>query len=490
MTDPALDPVTAVAPPTQGTRDLASLLAAGCRFGTVYADPPWRYRNTRARGAAERHYPTMAVQEIAALPVRELAARDAHLWLWATNAFLFEAPKVFEAWGFEYKSVFVWCKPQMGLGNYWRVSHELLLLGVRGGCPVRRRNLRSWGIFARGPHSQKPEPVRRMVERASPGPRLELFARKVAPGWVAWGNEVPVIEVDSMGKSIRLGSRTFRVLFPDLLRPLNAAEREGLMKDIAGRGVVAPVIVDARDGVIDGLNRLELAAELGIDVADIPFRVMDLTRLEEKRALALALNEHRRHLTAEELQELRRQRVQRVAEARRNGQSYRAIADQENVSESQVRQDVAAATAQGCAVDPAGGTVTGRDGKRRPAYRDRNGGGPPAVSREPAPGKNPDEPEVLGTPGFDLCTEAGRLYQLLCRRRDGWPEKARPQFLSVLRGIVEQLDAEEKAARGAAADPNPAPLGAEWEKCRAQVEANEATCREAEAGTLAGEALA
>jgi N6-adenosine-specific RNA methylase IME4 len=170
--------------------DLQALAASGSRFGTVYADPPWPYGNQATRASTGRHYRTMAVEDIAALPVRPLTAEDAHLHLWTTNAFLFECPRILEAWGFVYKSMFVWCKPQMGIGNYWRVSHEFLVLGVRGKPTFRDRSLRSWAMLGRDKHSSKPEQVRLMIEKASPPPYLELFGRRAAQGWTVWGDEI------------------------------------------------------------------------------------------------------------------------------------------------------------------------------------------------------------------------------------------------------------------------------------------------------------
>lgn len=135
---------------TQADLDaLANTVDAGDHpgFGTVYADPPWRYGNQGTRGATGDHYPGMSVDEICALPVAKLAASNAHIHLWTTNAFLFEAHRVMSAWGFEYKSCYVWVKPQIGMGNYWRVSHEFMLFGVRGSLPFADRTLRSWGEF-------------------------------------------------------------------------------------------------------------------------------------------------------------------------------------------------------------------------------------------------------------------------------------------------------------------------------------------------------
>jgi N6-adenosine-specific RNA methylase IME4 len=170
--------------------DLASLGAAGKTFGTLYADPPWAYGNQATRAATDNHYETMTVDQILALPVGPLAAPQSHLHLWTTNAFLFECPRILEAWGFEYKGVFVWVKPQIGLGNYWRVAHEFLVLGVRGGLTFDNHAARSWLEIDRGTHSAKPEQVRHLIESVSPGPRLELFGRCAAPGWTVWGNEV------------------------------------------------------------------------------------------------------------------------------------------------------------------------------------------------------------------------------------------------------------------------------------------------------------
>jgi N6-adenosine-specific RNA methylase IME4 len=171
--------------------DLTALAEAGQRFGTIYADPPWQYGNQATRASTDNHYETMTVDEICALPVEPLAAERAHLHLWTTNAFLFDAKRVIEAWGFEYRSCFVWCKPQMGIGNYWRVSHEFLLLGVRGDAVTfQDKTLMSWESIERGQHSKKPEAVRRKIEAASMTPRLELFARETTEGWAAWGDQV------------------------------------------------------------------------------------------------------------------------------------------------------------------------------------------------------------------------------------------------------------------------------------------------------------
>ncbi len=176
--------------PTCTLDDLGKFIEAGQQFGTIYADPPWLYGNQATRAATGNHYGGMTLEEIAAMPVAQLTASNAHLHLWTTNAFLFDARAIMEAWGFTYKSCFVWVKPQMGIGNYWRVSHEFLLFGLKGDAPFRDRGLMSWLEAERGKHSAKPEVVRGLIQRASPGPYLELFGRKAVEGWAVYGNEV------------------------------------------------------------------------------------------------------------------------------------------------------------------------------------------------------------------------------------------------------------------------------------------------------------
>jgi len=173
-------------------RGFEELLQAGLKFSTVYADPPWRYSNTASRGAAKNHYPTLSIEELCELPVAEVAEPNAHLHLWTTNAHLPVAFQLIAAWGFTYKSCLIWIKPQLGMGNYWRVSHEFLLLGIRGKLPFQDKSLRSWLLARRRKHSAKPYEVRELVERVSPGPYLELFGRQEIPfsDWTVFGDQV------------------------------------------------------------------------------------------------------------------------------------------------------------------------------------------------------------------------------------------------------------------------------------------------------------
>lgn len=175
---------------TSVVSELETLINSGNKFGTIYADPPWPYNNQITRSATNNHYTTMSIDEIAELPIKMLTAEKAHLHLWTTNAFLFDSKKVLESWGFEYKSCFVWVKPQLGIGNYWRVSHEFLLLGVKGGLCFLDKSQKSWINYDRKKHSEKPECIREIIEKVSPKPYLELFGRKKTNGWVTWGNEI------------------------------------------------------------------------------------------------------------------------------------------------------------------------------------------------------------------------------------------------------------------------------------------------------------
>ncbi|CAN5441982.1 MT-A70 family methyltransferase [soil metagenome] len=169
---------------------LYGLAATGAKFGCIYADPPWQYTNSAGRSASAKHYEGLSIKQLCALPVHELAADRAHCHLWTTNAFLLGAMEILDAWGFEYRSAFIWVKPQMGTGNYWRVSHEFMLLGVRGDMTFRDRSMKSWLEVPRTSHSAKPDAVRKLVERASPGPYLELFARSPVKGWTVFGNQI------------------------------------------------------------------------------------------------------------------------------------------------------------------------------------------------------------------------------------------------------------------------------------------------------------
>lgn len=165
----------------------------------IYADPPWRYGTWKGQGVAERHYPTMSIEEIKALPVAELADRDCILFLWATFPMLPEALDVLRAWGFRFKTVaFTWIKlaPKTnrifwGMGYWTRSNAEICLLATRGQPRRQARNVHQVIISHVEEHSKKPDEARqRIVALMGDVPRIELFARQTAPGWDVWGNEV------------------------------------------------------------------------------------------------------------------------------------------------------------------------------------------------------------------------------------------------------------------------------------------------------------
>jgi N6-adenosine-specific RNA methylase IME4 len=161
-------------------------------FEVIYADPPWRLGNPDGAHAPECHYPTMALEEIKALPVP--AADDAVLFLWAVTGLLPEALEVIDCWGFTYKTHLVWVKPSIGPGIWLRNRHELLLVARRGsfGPPEGPDRVDSVLEAPRGRHSEKPRRVYELLERMYPhASKLELFARRTRPGWASWGKEVP-----------------------------------------------------------------------------------------------------------------------------------------------------------------------------------------------------------------------------------------------------------------------------------------------------------
>jgi N6-adenosine-specific RNA methylase IME4 len=172
--------------------DLIEFAAAGNRMGCIVVDPPWSILGSTLP------YEAIKLDELKDLPICDLAAERCHLHLWTLpNRRHVLAYEIIEHWGFRPVSEFVWVKPSLGRGNYWRMSHETLVTAVRSeNDRFDDRWLRSWVEAPRGRHSEKPDAVRALIERASPPPRLELFARKRATGWYSWGHEIaePLID--------------------------------------------------------------------------------------------------------------------------------------------------------------------------------------------------------------------------------------------------------------------------------------------------------
>ena len=181
-TPASTDPDGAATAPPDGT----------AKYTTILVDPPWPTGQQGKYGAASK-YPLMSLERIAAMPVGELAAENAHLYLWCYPATRYIAEDIMRGWGFRFVDEFVWGKDQFGLGQYFRHAHETLLLGVKGKLPVKFRGQRSFAMLPRQQHSRKPEECHVMIQRLSPGPYLELFARRPAPTDVwddVWGDSV------------------------------------------------------------------------------------------------------------------------------------------------------------------------------------------------------------------------------------------------------------------------------------------------------------
>lgn len=166
-------------------------------YRCIVADPPWPTTTGPSFGAGGNGhnplpYPTMTIAEIKALPVGAIADAQAHLYLWTTNRFVQTAYEVVAAWGFRPSALLTWCKAPMGsgLGDAFGITTEHVLFAHRGGLRPLCRVPSTWWQWKRGAHSAKPEAFLDIVESVSPGPRLELFARRHRLGWDVWGNQV------------------------------------------------------------------------------------------------------------------------------------------------------------------------------------------------------------------------------------------------------------------------------------------------------------
>ena len=159
------------------------------KYKTILADPPWDIEQGGTYGAIH-HYDLMTLERIKAMPVADLAEENSHCWLWITNNTMRQGFEVLEAWRFKPRSIFTWIKPRMGLGVYLRNATEHVLLGTRGKAPVLFKSQPNWMFAPLQGHSHKPEELYDIIERVSPGPYLELFARRRRAGWDCWGNEI------------------------------------------------------------------------------------------------------------------------------------------------------------------------------------------------------------------------------------------------------------------------------------------------------------
>ncbi len=171
-------------------------------FSTILADPPWRFANRTGKVAPEHRrldrYSTMTLEGIKALPVKNITAKNAHLYLWVPNALLPDGMDVLAAWGFRYVSNIVWAKRRIdggpdgrGVGFYFRNVTELILFGVKGSMRTLAPGRSQVNMIEtrKREHSRKPDEQYELIEACSPGPYLEMFARHPRPNWTVWGDE-------------------------------------------------------------------------------------------------------------------------------------------------------------------------------------------------------------------------------------------------------------------------------------------------------------
>jgi N6-adenosine-specific RNA methylase IME4 len=176
------------------------------RFGTILADPPWRFSNRTGKMAPEHNrlsrYTTLSLKQISELPVNEIAAKQSHLYLWVPNALLAEGLEVMKSWGFTYKTNLIWHKIRKdgepdgrGVGFYFRNTTEMILFGIKGKLRTYQPGRRQVNIIRtrKREHSKKPDELYDIIEKCSPGPFLEIFARGSREQWISWGNEINII---------------------------------------------------------------------------------------------------------------------------------------------------------------------------------------------------------------------------------------------------------------------------------------------------------
>ena len=185
-------------------------------YNVIYADPPWNQKagrplsggyktiegkqvfNPLSNKSSPLPYRTMSITEIANLPIHDIAADNAHLYLWTTNKYLMDAGNIIKNWGFKYSTTLVWCKKPigLGLGGTYRISTEFLLFATKGHLKATTSIKGTWFDVKRKYingypcHSKKPDFFRNMIESVSPGKRIELFAREHHQGWDVFGDQI------------------------------------------------------------------------------------------------------------------------------------------------------------------------------------------------------------------------------------------------------------------------------------------------------------
>jgi N6-adenosine-specific RNA methylase IME4 len=160
-------------------------------FNVIYCDPPWEYENSGFEMSAENHYPVMSIDELCQMDIKSISAENSVCFMWVTNPILEDGQRLLKAWGFDYKTNFVWVKKNHTAGFYVFGKHEILMIGIKGSMLPSGEKFKSVIEGENLIHSKKPEIVYEMIEKMYPGCKyIELFARNTRKGWEPWGNEI------------------------------------------------------------------------------------------------------------------------------------------------------------------------------------------------------------------------------------------------------------------------------------------------------------
>ncbi len=178
------------------------------KYKTILADPPWQFNNRTGKMAPEHkrlnRYPTLKLEDICKIPVKNVADTSCHLYLWVPNALLQDGLDVMKAWGFIYKTNIIWQKVRKdgepdgrGVGFYFRNTTEMILFGIHGSMRTLAPGRRQVNVIKsiKQEHSRKPEEQYKLIHDCSPGPYLELFARGKRDNWDVWGNQADEYDI-------------------------------------------------------------------------------------------------------------------------------------------------------------------------------------------------------------------------------------------------------------------------------------------------------
>jgi len=162
------------------------------KYDVIVIDPPWNYQTKydpdHYMGRSANPYPSMTQEQLMDI---DLPSNDnCILWLWTTHNFIWDAKKLLEFWGFEYKCILIWNKEAMGIGKWLRKQCEFCLLATKGKPLWTATDFRDILSEQRTTHSTKPEIFYKMVDKYCIGKKLDYFARKKREGWDVYGDEV------------------------------------------------------------------------------------------------------------------------------------------------------------------------------------------------------------------------------------------------------------------------------------------------------------